>query len=184
MHKKKTILTWGLSMTFLLLFWRSLAFFVITLLVIALVLISPFLPLDKSSYLPESIRKVSVISSFSEPGLREGCTVHVFKLDRTISEKIVLSGISYLRSDRSLLKLNTRNPYDGWSETPIPENIFALRAFSCRSDSQESIPDYELKRLIYQEIKNGIGYYTLTKNKEGAIIVLPEVSLVVFAYLG
>jgi len=185
MQKKKRIFIWGLSIIFLLLFWESIKYITIVAIVILLALISPFLPLDKSSYLPESIRKVSVISSFSEPGgLLENCTVHVFKLDRTISEKIVYSGISYLVSDKSLSKLNLNNPYGGWGETPIPDRVLALRAFSCRAGDRESIPDYNLKKLIEQEIDNGNGYYTVSKNKEGAIIVLPKVSLVVFAYWG
>jgi hypothetical protein len=131
-------------------------------------------------YLPRNLGDARVLASYNSFVFREGCGIYVFELEEIVSNRISETGISYLQGDTKPRAHNDeKNPYSEWRRTPVPSDNYAERALYC---SKEIKP--ELKEQIRRGMNNASGYYTMTKNREGVIVVLPNERLAASLYYG
>ncbi len=94
--------------------------------------------------------------------------------------RITETGISYLQGDTKLRGLdNEKNPYSEWRRTPVPSDNHAEFAVLCLKKIK---PD--LIEPISRGMRNASGYYIISKNREGAILVLPNERLAAYLYNG
>lgn len=139
---------------------------------------------NSAGYLPKKLGNVQVLTSNVHPGLREGCDLHIFELKAGISNKIKKIGITYFEGDTQpradiTLKTKDTNPYSQWSYTSVPEDSYSWSALNCGKET-----DRELINLIRSGMEGTSGYYIMTRNKEGVIVVLPNENLAAFLYYG
>lgn len=139
---------------------------------------------NSAGYLPKKLGNVQVLTSNVQLGFIEGCDLYIFQLESSVSNKIKEIGITYfesdnkLRSDSSLKSKNT-NPYSQWKSTPVPKDSYSWGALGCGKET-----DGELIRQIRNGMESASGYYIMTRNKEGVIVVLPNENLAAFLYYG
>ncbi|URD52261.1 hypothetical protein [Chroococcidiopsis sp. CCNUC1] len=137
---------------------------------------------NSASNLPKELGNVQVLTSIVQPGLMEGCYLSIFELEPSVSHKIQEIGITYFDSDAKLranisLKNKDKNPYSQWKYTPVPEDSYS-GALSC-GETDEKLID-----RIWRGMESAGGYYIMTKNKEGVIVVLPNENLAAELYYG
>lgn len=138
---------------------------------------------NSAGNLPKELGNVQVLTSIVEPGLREGCNLYIFELEPGVSNKIKEIGITYFESDTNLradsfLKYKDTNPYSQWSYTPVPKDSYSWGALSC-GETDEKLID-----RTWSGMESAGGYYIMTKNKEGVIVVLPNENLAAELYFG
>lgn len=136
---------------------------------------------NSANNLPKELGDVQVLTSIIEPAFRESCDLYIFALKLGISNKIKEIGITYFENDakrRNSKFLKDRNPYSQWKHTPVPEDSYAWNALSCGKT------DRELIERIRSGMESAGGYYIMTRNKEGVIVVLPNENLAVKLYYG
>lgn len=132
------------------------------------------------SYLPSKLGNARVLASCKIVGLREGVAFYVFELEEIVSNRISETGISYLQGDTKLRGFNNEdNPYSEWRRTPVPSDNYAEGALTC---SKEIKP--ELSEQIRRGMNNASGYYVISENREGVILVLPNERLAAFLGFG
>lgn len=129
-------------------------------------------------FLPRNLGNARVLASYES--LLEGCTIYVFELEEIVSNRISKTGISYLQGDTKLRGFdNERNPYSEWRHTPVPSGNYAEFAVLCLKDIK---PD--LIEPISRGMSNTSGYYIISRNREGIILVLPNERLAAYLYNG
>ena len=130
-------------------------------------------------YLPRKLGNARVLASYEDFG---GATIYVFELEEIVSNRISKTGISYLQGDTKMRAYNNLfkgNPYSEWQRTPVSSDNYAKDAFF---GNQGIKP--ELLTQIRRGMNNASGYYIITRNREGVILVLPNERLAAYLYYG
>jgi hypothetical protein len=133
---------------------------------------------NSAGYLPKQLGNVRVLASNVPTGLREGCDLHVFELEPDVSRKIKEIGMTYFEGvtkPRANSSLKERSPYSQWKYTPVPQDSSSWGTLNCNEET-----DTELINRIRSGMNRTGGYYTMTENKQGIILVLPNENLAAY----
>ena len=130
-------------------------------------------------YLPSKLGNARVLASYESLGF-QGCTIYVFALEKIVSNRISETGTSYLQGNTKLRGFNNeKNPYSEWRCTPVPSDNHAKFAVFCLKNIKP-----ELIEPISRGMSNTRGYYIISRNREGVILVLPNERLAAYLYDG
>ena len=129
---------------------------------------------NKTDYLPETLKKLELLYSF-EYSDTELSFFHAFRLNKNITGLIKKEGITYLQKDNHLYEKCEISIYNcKWKATPIDESIRAYKGLQRGLDRQVDV-------RIWLEMEGKNGYYFTAKNGTITIIVLPRLSLLLYA---
>lgn len=134
-----------------------------------------FLTSNTMDYLPESLKESELLYSFEYSENKSG-TLHAFKIDKNIADRIKKEGISYLQKDDDRFhgKCHGSRYNCKWRATPIDEDMRAYKGL--RRGLHR-----ELDVRVWLEMEGKNGYYFTAENGTIAIVVLPRLSLLLYA---
>jgi hypothetical protein len=142
--------------------------------------------------LPSTIEIDAVLASGSRGGFMAGCEAAVYRLSDATLAHLKTEGIAYLDHAPRPQNDKRRNAYQKWRETPgeidVAQNgrgpkpavpgLYA--AGGCGEDFDPAFKSDEVEKAL--SIPGS--YYTVTKNREGIIVIIPERKLAAFYYYG
>jgi hypothetical protein len=142
----------------------------------------------ENKILPPRLQTTRVIYKKHRGIWRDQCEYAAYEIASSTLLAIDKGGLTFL--DDAVPPLPTRDgsPYIGWRKTPVensaPENsrLFAMGADDgCHDNSDKAqLPDG--LRSIRSAMTLPGGYYTITRNGYGMIVVLPEAGVILFLY--
>lgn len=146
------------------------------------------------SALPNTVDVDAVIASDEQSGLLEGCVSVYYRLSASTLTRLNKEGIAFLTAGPPPRAEDSRNPFGAWTETPGAINlktngrvvggttIYGLYGISgCgRYDEVLRAESIELAAAL---AKPG-SYYTVTANREGIIVVAPQLGRAAYFYFG
>ncbi len=136
---------------------------------VALYLIS-----SKTDYLPETLKNLELLYSFEYSDTKPS-SFYAFRLDKNITARIKKEGITYLQKDNRLYEKCKFLIYNcKWRATPIDENMGAYKGLQRGLDRQVDV-------RVWLEMEGKNGYYFTARNGTVAIVVLPRLSLLLYA---
>lgn len=150
--------------------------------------------------LPSSMPYLSIVHSSQSSGLREGCFEAIYKLAPETVAHLRRAGVSMLNG-ATIPKENPRNAYGPWRPTPLP---FVKVARSPTDSEFKAQPDPATPpfTLFAQQAESGCesggrvpisvgrmlatpgGFYTITGNAEGLIVIDTQHGLAAVLYAG
>jgi len=156
-------------------------------------LLSAFSPYDlpegwENGVLPPQLQITRVLHRKHWGIWRDQCEYAAYEIALPTLLAIDKGGLNFLKNAVPPLPTRDRSPYIAWRKTPVedlaPENsrLFAMGADDGCHDSSDKkeLPD-ELRNIRPAMTLPG-GYYTITRNGYGMIVVLPEVGIILFLY--
>lgn len=129
--------------------------------------------------LPQRIEPAGLVLIDGISGLREGCGVAVWQLDKGSADGLRREGLAYLHGARQARGYSDDYyRYGAWQATPLPEALGTdgWLPLGCAD------PGTELEARILRAAQGSSGFYS--KKSEGVLLVLPEQRLIVFGYNG
>jgi len=148
------------------------------------------------AHLPENVGISDVIASNSDDGWRESCFYALYRLDGGTLTAIRESGLGYLGTEARPKNDNPRNPYGAWHATPVVmdnddgfeingqhKTVHALHAnWGCESGFALP-PDW--KGFNPQKaLRESGGFYSVTGNREGMILIDTNAGVALVLYSG
>lgn len=143
--------------------------------------------------LPREIEVNTVLASDSASGLRDACEAAVYRLSPATADAIKRHGLAYFARVSSPAVQHNSNPYGTWRATPgevdIAQNghgagsntIYGLYVMGgCRNSGG---PAFLTSVLVDTWSKPG-SYFTVSRNREGVIMVDPNKRLAAYYYFG
>ena len=147
--------------------------------------------------LPSSVAYLSIAHSSYSTGLREGCFEAIYKLAPETTARLKREGLTML-DGASIPKENARNPYRPWRRTPLPfvktDKSVTLKAqpdpggapFTLFARNAEA--GCETTTRLPVSVGNMLaapgGFYTITANGEGLIVIDTERGYAAVLYAG
>ena len=129
---------------------------------------------NKTEYLLEKLKNLELLYSFEYSDTKSSI-FYAFRLDKKITARIKKEGITYLQKDNRLYEKCKFSIYNcKWRATPIDENMGAYKGL------QRGL-DRKLDVRVWLEMEGKNGYYFAAKNGTVAIVVLPRLSLLLYA---
>jgi len=135
--------------------------------------------------LPLVLGEVQLLVSEQSDGFREGCAVSIYELSPAVAQKLMSEGLQYLGNDnvpRSAEREDTT--YSAWAKTPAPSHNYAEKALTCSERLRKHPELQKMTAKIAEALQGEHGFFILTKNGEGMILVMPTERLVAFLYYG
>ena len=129
---------------------------------------------NKTDYLPETLKNLELLYSFEYSDTKPS-SFYAFRLDKKITARIKKEGITYLQKDNHLDEKCEFSIYNcKWKATPIDENMGAYKGLQRGLNRQVDV-------RIWLEMEGKNGYYFTAKNRTIVIVVLPRLSLLLYA---
>ena len=127
-----------------------------------------------TEYLPETLKNLELLYSF-EYSDANPTSFYAFRLDKDMANIIKKEGVNYLQKDnRSYQKCGLSIYNCKWKVTPIDESIRACKGLQRGLDRQ-------VDARVWLEMEGKNGYYFTAKNRTLTIVVLPRLSLLLYA---
>ena len=129
---------------------------------------------DKTEYLPETLKNLEMLYSF-EYSDANPTSFYAFRLNKSMADRIKKEGIGYLWKDNRSYQRCDFSIYNcEWKVTPIDENMSAYKGLQRGLDRQ-------VDAHVWLEMEGKNGYYFIAKNRTLTIVVLPRLSLLLYA---
>ena len=127
-----------------------------------------------TEYLPEKLKNLDLLYSFDYSDTNP-TSFHAFQLNESMVNEIKKEGVNYLqKSNYSYQKCGLSIYNCKWKVTPVDESIRAYKGLQRALDRQ-------VDARIWLEMEGKNGYYFTAKNRTIVIVVLPRLSLLLYA---
>lgn len=135
--------------------------------------------------LPGPLQEGPILVHDVSNGIRESCQLTVRTLSRKAIRDIRLEGARYLETLDLTPSATRANGFQPWRPLPLTStsSIFAVQALSGCTPSSDAEVD-KTREQVRNALAKSEGFFTLSKNREGLILVSLRHELVAYMYFG